>query len=216
MGGFSFQTRGGCLKRILLISLVFLLCTAPVLISQSEDCSRWFAIQYAQAKRAHVARLLAIKRWNLVHGAPPVKRKVVVHPRLTPLQALRRFQVVCGDLNDTPRLLNGLLPPEVLLPPNVTVDIAKDETPSFVFPPSTPVGVTPKGPNDSNQPVLPPFEPIPVVPVAFPGPFGGPIGVGPITGPTVPVGATPEPTSWMLLLSGLCGLILMKRKVLPQ
>ncbi len=73
-------------------------CVAPVLYA--SDCSRWIA-EYKQGvlQRRAARRLRAVKYrlTNFVHQPEPVRHHPSRRP-MGPLEALRRFQIDCGDL----------------------------------------------------------------------------------------------------------------------
>ncbi len=129
------RTTRGIVGAIVLFSA--LSCVAPVLYA--SDCSRWIA-EYKQGilQRRAAKRLRAAKYrlTALVRPAEPVHRHPVRHP-MGPLEALRRFQIDCGDL-DSP----GLAPraPAVpLLPQPLTVEFPEMPPPDLPLPAVTQV-----------------------------------------------------------------------------
>src|SRR5579875_1586630 len=108
-------------------------CVAPVLYA--SDCSRWVA-EYKQGilQRRAARRLRAAKYrlTTLVHPAQPVHRHPARRP-MGPLEALRRFQIDCGDL-DSP----GLAPkaPSVpMLPTPLLAEYPELPPPNLPSPP---------------------------------------------------------------------------------
>ena len=156
-------------------------CVAPALVA-STDCSRWLA-EYKQGilqrKAARRLRVAKYQLTNLVHKPAPAHPRPLRH-RMGPLESLRRFQIDCGDLAppETP-LQDAVIPPAPVEPHLTFVSLV--ETPPDLPPPSQPMLST-----------VPPLADVPPVPVQ-----NTPFGVSGI----VPA-ATPEPGSWLLVLTG--------------
>ncbi len=162
-------------------------CVAPVLYA--SDCSRWVAeykqgiLQRRAAKRLGAARL---RLTAMIRPPQPAVHHPMRRP-MGPLEALRRFQVDCGDL-ETPELAPQM-PSVPILPAPLNVEFPLAPPPDLPAPPLTEVAeLTPPVPPLVDVPITTtPFESVPVV--------------SPI----------PEPSSWALLLTGV-GAALCLRK----
>lgn len=112
-------------------------CVAPVLYA--SDCSRWVA-EYKQGilQRRAAKRLRAAKYrlTTLVHPAQPVHRHPLRRP-MGPLEALRRFQIDCGDL-ETPDLAPRT-PSVPLMPKPLLVEFPETPPPDLPIPALTQV-----------------------------------------------------------------------------
>ena len=166
-------------------------CVAPVLYA--SDCSRWVAeykqgiLQRRAAKRLRAAqyRLTAMIR-------PP--QPAIHHPMrrpMGPLEALRRFQIDCGDLEspDLPPQLPGM---PVLATP-VAVEFPPTPPPDLPLPPVTEVA--------ELTPPVPPLVDVPstITPVE-----------------SVPVPAPiPEPSTFALLLTGFGAALCLRKPKQP-
>ena len=164
-------------------------CLAPVLYA-STDCSRWLA-EYKQGilqrRATHRLRAAKYRLTALVHKPAPVHRYPSRH-RLSPLESLRRFQIDCGDLEDTPLpppMNAAVIPPLPVEPALALVNFP--EAPPELPPPGEPVLVA----------EVPPLINIPTTPIEnLPSPI-----------------VTPEPGSFLLVLSGAAlGVELMRRR----
>lgn len=165
-------------------------CVAPVLYA--SDCSRWIA-EYKQGllqKRA-AKRLQAAKFRLTAMVRPP--QPAVHHPMrrpMGPLEALRRFQIDCGDI-ESPEL-----PPQLtsvpVLPTPLNVEFPEVPPPDLPLPPATEVA--------ELTPLTPPVPPLNDVPLTT-----TPVESVPVASPV------PEPSSWALLLTGF-GAALCLRK----
>ena len=155
-------------------------CVAPVLYG-STDCSRWLA-EYKQGilQRRATRRLRQAKYrlTALVHKPEPVHRYPTRH-RLSPLESLHRFQIDCGDLEETPAppTSAAVIPPLPVEPRLALVSFP--ELPPELPPPSEPVLTVAE---------VPPLIDVPTTPVE----------VANLPSPTV----TPEPGSLLLVLTG--------------
>jgi hypothetical protein len=146
-------------------------CVAPVLYA--SDCSRWVA-EYKQGilQRRAAKRLRAAKYRLTALVRPP--QPVVHHPMrrpMGPLEALRRFQIDCGDIEAPPELAAKLPTLPVIAPPLVA-EFPQVPPPELPFPAVTLVAeLTPPVPPLNDVPVTTtPFETIPVpTPVPEPG-----------------------------------------------
>ncbi len=165
-------------------------CVAPVLYA-STDCSRWLA-EYKQGilQRRATRRLRAAKYrlTVLVHKPAPVRTYPMRH-RLSPLESLRRFQIDCGDLENTPAppANAAVIPPLPIEPVFALVRFA-DAPPELPAP---------------GEPLLVADAPVPTL----------------INVPNIPVenlpspGETPEPGSLLLMVTGTAlGAAMLRRK----
>lgn len=191
-------------------------------LAASPDCARWVReYQQGLANRAslakkhvvHAARHLGVPRMRLAHATVPPHR---LRPaKLSPQEMLKRFRVLCGeDLPDdtmpvsfVPANLDALLIPPAVFPDAAPItDLGQPVTfaPGADVVPqpltqTTPTGSTVPPPvivTDSGAPPItntPPSEIIP--PVVTPSPV-------------------PEPTSLLLMLTGVAGAvpIVMRRR----
>lgn len=157
-------------------------CIAPVLYA--SDCSRWIA-EYKQGilQRRAARRLRAAKfrLTALVGPQHPVHHYPMRHP-MGPLEALRRFQIDCGDL-ETPELAPKLPALPVLAAP-LMVEFPEAPPPELPVPAVTEVA----------EATIPPLTTIPPLATV-------PITTTPVEFVNVP-GPVPEPASWMLVLTG--------------
>lgn len=163
-------------------------CIAPVLYA--SDCSRWVA-EYKQGilqKRA--AKRLAAAKYRLtalIRPAAPVHHPAHRRP-MGPLEALRRFQIDCGDFS-TPELAPKLASLPVVAPP-LPVEFPAIAPPDLPTPAFTQIAEA-----------VPPLQDVPVT--------NTPLDTVPTVGPV------PEPTSLFLVASGLSlGAAAMRRRSL--
>ncbi len=162
-------------------------CVAPVLYA--SDCSRWVA-EYKQGilQRRAAKRLRAAKFRLTAMIRPP--QPAVHHPMrrpMGPLEALRRFQIDCGDVETAD--LPPQLPDMPVLPVPLTVEFPAVPPPDLPVPPITEVAE-----------LIPPVPPLGEVPVTT-TPFE-----------SVPVPAPiPEPSSWALVLTGFGAAVCLRK-----
>ena len=120
-------------------------CLAPGLYA-STDCDRWIKEYRQGILQARAARRLRIAKAHLlqvVHRPRPATPHKHIHHQMGPLEALRRFQIDCGTLDEP------LLPPVSVTVPTIPVEtpplenttIAELTTPDLE--PLTPNLVTP-------------------------------------------------------------------------
>ena len=151
-------------------------CIAPVLYA-STDCSRWLA-EYKQGilQRRAARRLRAAKyRLTAIVHKPAHPHPHPLHHRMGPMESLRRFQIDCGDIDQSPTPLDAAAPPLLPLDPKF-VFLSMAEVPPELPPPGEAnVGA-----------VVPPLADIPTTPVQS------------LSAPTV----TPEPGSFLLVFTG--------------
>lgn len=151
-------------------------CVAPVLYA--SDCSRWIAEYKQGILQRRAARRLRAAKYRLtalVGPQHPVHHYPMRHP-MGPLEALRRFQIDCGDL-ETPELTAKLPTLPVLAAPLV-VEFPEVPPPDLPTPAITEVA----------EAVIPPLVDVPTVasPVAY------------VNAP----GPVPEPNSLILVFTG--------------
>ena len=163
-------------------------CLAPVLYA-STDCSRWLAEYKQGILQRRATRHLRAAKYRLtalVHKPEPVHRYPTRH-RMSPLESLRRFQIDCGDLDETPPppTSGAVIPPLPVEPTLALVNFP--EAPPELPPPSQPSLIA----------EVPPLINIPITPVEnLPAPI-----------------VTPEPGSFLLVLSGtLFGMEVVRRR----
>jgi hypothetical protein len=228
--------------RRLLLSLVILLIAASAAtgVHASTDCERWFiaykntlaqtkaAKQLAAAKhraRGYVHRKLATYRKPRPTGKPRVLAAHARRPRMSREEMLRRFNLACGELPDN-------LPAQVLQAEEVAPDFLSSRP---LHSDVTPADVPNDGLITSNE--LPPFTPgnsgwsNPFnggVPPVFGGGGGGGNPGSPGSGnpgnpgnpgggdPPPVISPVPEPSSIMLLLTGIAGAAGMVRRRIRQ
>jgi hypothetical protein len=141
---------------------------------------------------------------HLLHPKPRVVRVAasyhhLVRTRLSPGEMLRRFHILCGDLPpDEVPLSPALLVAPPPLPPFTELTFA--EIPPSPAPSPTPA-ITPVD-NSSGPPLMAPIVPSGGSPFLPPG--TGPGTVSPVA-PVVP--PVPEPSSFVLLLTGFAGIL---------
>lgn len=120
-------------------------CLAPGLYA-STDCDRWIKEYRQGILQARAARRLRIAKAHLlqvVHRPRPVTPHRHIHHQMGPLEALRRFQIDCGTL-DEPLLppVAAVIPPIMVeTPPLENTTIAELTTPELA--PLTPNLVAP-------------------------------------------------------------------------
>ena len=169
-------------------------CIAPVLYA-STDCSRWLA-EYKQGvmqrKAARRLRAAKIRLITLVHKPAPPHVLPARH-RMGPLESLRRFQIDCGELEEPDTPLNtAVLPPAGPLLPEPTLAMVNFGEPVPDLPPPTYPLVA--------EATVPPLIDVPVIPV-----IGAPL---PPVGPAV----TPEPGTFLLVLTGAGAFVYFSRR----
>ena len=203
------------LRRVLLLLILVSAVSCAPGIYAKTDCDRWLA-QYKQAllqKRA-VQRAAAAKRrmqQKLVGAvtpgpAKPVTRRPVLKRRMSPLEALNHFQLACGELEPTPLEGPGLLP------------AAFNGLPAFDLPefPYTPTESSPIIATVVPPETLPPVVDTPVTTPTPPGPIigGPPVVVTPPSSPVAPV--VPEPSSIVLVMTGIGAAVAAGRRRLGR
>lgn len=165
-------------------------CVAPVLYA--SDCSRWVA-EYKQGilQRRAARRLRAAKyRLTVLVGPQKPVHHYPMHKPMGPLEALKRFQIDCGDLGPPP-MLAAKLPPVPVLAKPLLVEFPEAPPPELPLPAITEVAEAP----------VPPLADVPATttPVEF------------VNAP----GPVPEPSSLWLFATGT-GLAMFGLRRLPR
>lgn len=166
-------------------------CIAPVLYA-STDCSRWLAEYKQGVMQRKAARRLRSAKFRLtamVHKpAPP--HLLPARKRMNPLESLRRFQIDCGDLGEPDTPLNAAVLPPLPLDPKFAMVNFEEPVPELPPPSDALVAVA----------SVPPLLDVPVSPV--------------MSASLAPI-VTPEPGTFLLVLSGAgaFGYIARRRRV---
>ncbi len=158
-------------------------CVAPVLYA--SDCSRWIAEYKQGILQQRAARRLRAAKYRLtvlVSPQHPVHHYPMRRP-MGPLEALRRFQIDCGDL-ETPEQ-PARLPSIPVVPTPLMVEFPEVPPPDLPTPAFTEVA----------EAVVPPLAEVPIT-------------TTPVEYVSIP-GPVPEPSSLLLVFTGaslaLCG-----------
>lgn len=186
-------------------------------VATSPECERWIAdyrqklaqshpVQAVEKQNGRVKRYVHRQIAVLTHkpsGSRMASPRDPLHPRLSPADMVKRFQVLCGDL---PPVQTALLVPPVAPPaaPITPLAIPGTTTPDTTTPS---VGInTPSSPGTNSPGGGGATPPPPVLPPTPPGGGGG--------GGTPPVPPVPEPSTLALLLVGglSTGAYLMSRR----
>ena len=216
-----------------LFALVLIASTAKG-VSASTDCQRWLAdYKKTLAEKTATQHLLAARnraraaaRRKLAHlTAPTVHPAPVrissVRPHLSPAQMLKRFDLLCGDLPVGEQVLDSRMSPDEFIS-EVSMGGPLDLESSLIdgtliaesAPPAPFAGGMPESPGN-NSPTIPVYGPIygpsygsPLVPPSTPGSPSGPSHSGVPTSPGIPVppiAPVPEPSSILLMITGVFG-----------
>lgn len=167
-------------------------CVAPVLYA--SDCSRWIAEYKQGLLQRRAARRLRAAKYRLTMLVQP-KQPVHHHPArrpMGPLEALRRFQIDCGDF-DTPTLAPKA-PDVPVLPTPLMAEFPPSAPPDLPVPAMTQVAeaVPP-------QDIVPPLADVPT-------------NITPVESVPIP-SPVPEPGSFLLVLTGVsAGILLLSRR----
>ncbi len=166
-------------------------CIAPVLYA-STDCSRWLA-EYKQGvmqrKAARRLRSAKLRLTAAIHPSSPPHVLPARH-KMGPLESLRRFQIDCGDLEEPDTPLNAaILPPAApVLPEPVFAMVDFGEPVPDLPPPSAPLVA---------EATVPPLLYVPATPVI---------------GAALPPVVTPEPGTFLLVLTGSSAVVYFARR----
>jgi hypothetical protein len=210
-------------RLIYLLLLVLVVGISATCVNASTDCERWY-VTYRQelAHTRSVQRAAAAKRRAKLYaqrklaGYVPKPKPTVVRasaPRMTRKQTLHHFELACGvlpeDETDAP-LIAEEVPPKFsdhplnddldLIPTGIDDTIAENDVPPFpvdglppagggapIYTPPFTGAVTPSGSPRGGVPPSTPGNPTP------PG------------GPDSPPPPVPEPSTYVLMLTGLAG-----------
>jgi hypothetical protein len=198
--------------------LVVLVGTSATCVNASTDCERWFAAYRTElAHTQQVKRLAAAKRRAKLYAQrklagyvapkPVVKPHIPRGPRMSPHEALRRVDLACGVLPETVAdqpLISEEEPAEFgssePLPEDEVGLLPGFDGPGTLLPedgPTAPVF------SETAPPPPPPAGGPPVFTPPFTTTGGG--GSTPPPPPPPPPPVVPEPSSFVLLLTGLAG-----------
>jgi hypothetical protein len=184
---------------LLLISFVSISATC---VNASTDCERWFA-SYRQelAHTRSVQRIAAARRRAKLYAQRKLAPKPTLvrakSPRMNRRQTLHHFELACGVLpeneTDAPVIAEETPAPFAEHALNDGVDLLPATDGELIA-----ENEAPAAPSTGGSP-------------SFPSPPGGPaVAIPPFTGPPgsntpVPPPAVPEPSSCILVLTGLAG-----------
>jgi hypothetical protein len=198
-------------RLIYLLLLVMFVSASATCVNASTDCERWFAAYRQElAHTRSVQRIAAAKRRARLYAqrklagyvAPKPKVVLAKAPRMNRHQTLHHFELACGvlpeDESDTPVIAEETLPPPPfnarplndgvdLLPANLGDMIEENDVP---VPPAD--GFTPSFPSGGGSPIYTP-------------PFTGGLTPGTPPTPPAPPPDVPEPSSYILMLTGVAG-----------
>ena len=197
------------MRRLLyLLLLVLFVGVSATCVNASTDCERWYIAYRSELAHARsLQRIAAAKRRARLYaqrklaGYVPPKPKVVLarSPRRTRKQTLQHFELACGvlpeDSEDKPLIAEETPVPFDEHPLNDGIDplptalgdmIAQNDVPSFTNESS------PSFPSAGGPPVFTP-------------PFTGGLTLPP--GPPIPPPVVPEPSSYILMLTGMAGMV---------
>lgn len=197
-------------KRLLLVALMISLLSVVGFksVSASTDCDRWLQQYKEQLANAPPVKHVRRRVKHMLHRTTPKPHPVrvsrplyrpYVRPRLSRQEMLRRFQILCGDLppEETP-VIPAFLPTPLGPPPAFTELTSMEVPPILPTPPTTEVTPTP---NTPSTPIVPS---VPILPPVVPNTPVGP--------PTPVIPPVPEPSSIVLLLTGLAGVLALARR----
>jgi PEP-CTERM motif len=191
-------------RLIYLLLLVLFVSVSATCVNASTDCERWYIAYRSELAHARsLQRIAAAKRRAKLYaqrklaGYIPPKPKLVLakDPRMTRKQTLHHFELACGvlpeDSVDGPVIAEETPAPFDehasndgidLLPTGLGDMIAENDVPPYT-------GSSPSYPSGGGPPIYTP-------------PFTG--GITPST-PPIPPPDVPEPSSYILVLTGMAG-----------
>jgi hypothetical protein len=205
-------------RLIYLLLLVLFVSVSATCVNASTDCERWFAAYRSElAHTRSLQRIAAAKRRAKLYAqrklagyvAPTPKPKLVLakDPRMTRKQTLHHFELACGvlpeDSVDGPVIAEETPAPfdehalndGIDLPTGLGDMIAENDVPPYTG------GSSPGYPSGGPPIYNPPFT-------GGITPSGGSPGTGttvPPSGPPVTPPIVPEPSSYILVLTGMAG-----------
>lgn len=191
-------------RLIYLLLLVLFVSVSATCVNASTDCERWYIAYRSELAHARsLQRIAAAKRRAKLYAqrklagyvAPKPKLVLANAPRMTRKQTLHHFELACGVLpeesvdgpviaEETPAPFDEHASNDGidLLPTGLGDMIAENDVPPYT-------GSSPSYPSGGGPPIYNP-------------PFTG--GITPST-PPVPPPAVPEPSSYILILTGMAG-----------
>jgi PEP-CTERM motif len=193
-------------RLIYLLLLVMFVSASATCVNASTDCERWF-VAYRQelAHARSIQRIAAAKRRAKLYAqrklagyvAPKPKPKLILahSPRMTRKQTLHHFDLACGVLPeesaDAPIISEETPLPFYGHPLGDEIDLLPAALGNLIAQNDVPPPPTNDGPPPGGGP-----------PISIP-PFTGGVTPPPVVPPPPPV--VPEPSSYILMLTGLAG-----------
>ena len=178
------------MKPIVRIPLATLVTTVAISLGVVGVKASTQCVRFVQKVRHHKVSAATAARWAAWDKAHPNW-----HPKKTPKETLAQLDFACQVPVETKPVDQDLpslqiagfdFPMDMLPPPQPPTIIAMDTPPPTLFPERSPSIVSP-----------------PIYSPQYPTLFGS------VVPAVVPVGATPEPSSWMMLATALLGLAAM-------
>jgi hypothetical protein len=211
-------------RLIYLLLLVLFVSASATCVNASTDCERWF-VAYRQelAHTRSVQRLAAAKRRAKLYAqrklsgdVPKPKPRVVRAnaPRMTRKQTLHHFDLACGvlpeDEKDEPVIAEETPAPYSRYPGTDGVEPLPADLGEMIAQTEIPPSPTDGSPSSGGSPIyVPPFTGGAVPPGGGPGSGSGPStpppGGPPPNNPPPAAPPVPEPSSYVLLLTGMVG-----------
>lgn len=179
------------MKPILRVPLVILVTAAAISLGVVGVEASTQCVRFIQRKvRHHKVSAATAAKWKAWDKAHPNW-----HPKPTPPETLAQIDFACKVPLEAPPTMTAELPPIDLGPLVMPLQMTAPEPPVVVADNQPPQDFFPSQPSESL--VTPPiYSP------QYPNLFGG-IPIPETTGPPPPVGPSPEPSTWMLLATGL-------------